>query len=181
MDRSQAEDRLAGGGAAPRATACCPKPHNEIDARYVLTAHTLDDQAETVLFRLARGSGIRGLAGMDSSAGMPVKEGMGIELVRPLLAVPEVAVDRDAQVRKDFATQTTRPTATRASPARACGNSMPMLAREGLTASRLALLARRVQRVQDTIFHALAHANTRVVIGKASDDRPVTLLHTDVF
>ena len=58
---------------------------------------------------------------------------------------------------------------------------MPVLAREGLTASRLALLARRVQRVEDTIFLVLAHANTRVVIGKPSDDGPVTLLHTDVF
>ena len=48
----------------------------------LITGHHLDDQAETLLMRLARGAGVRGLAGMRRVARVP---GAGIHVVRPLL------------------------------------------------------------------------------------------------
>ena len=50
----------------------------------VLVAHTLDDQAETVLLGLARGSGARSLSGMPRTATVP---GTDVPLVRPLLGL----------------------------------------------------------------------------------------------
>lgn len=49
------------------------------EATLLVTAHTLEDQAETLLMRLARGSGIRGLSGMRPEEAGPVR------LERPLL------------------------------------------------------------------------------------------------
>jgi tRNA(Ile)-lysidine synthase len=52
----------------------------KIGADHVMTAHHADDQAETILFRLLRGSGVSGLSGMASSS-----ERNGLILARPLL------------------------------------------------------------------------------------------------
>lgn len=52
-------------------------------AKYVLTAHTMDDQAETVLMRLMRGSAGAGLGGMEAMR--PLTPNSSIKLVRPLL------------------------------------------------------------------------------------------------
>jgi tRNA(Ile)-lysidine synthase len=51
----------------------------------IVTAHTEDDQAETLLMRLARGSGIDGLSGM--SAERFADRDAGCVLLRPLLSV----------------------------------------------------------------------------------------------
>src|SRR3989344_2875630 len=55
--------------------------------RKIATAHTLDDQAETVLMRIFRGAGLRGLTGI------PYKRRQGkFEVIRPLLSVEKAAL-----------------------------------------------------------------------------------------
>ena len=56
--------------------------------RHVLVAHTADDQAETILHRILRGTGLAGVGGMRRARGLCD----GVALVRPLLAVPRAEV-----------------------------------------------------------------------------------------
>ncbi len=57
----------------------------ENEVSYLLTAHHQEDQAETLLLRLGRGSGVYGLAAMPEISEVPGYE--DIALVRPLLAI----------------------------------------------------------------------------------------------
>jgi tRNA(Ile)-lysidine synthase len=61
------------------------------------TAHNADDQAETLLMRLARGSGVDGLAAIS-----PVSIREGIALLRPLLAVPRSHLEATLVARRQI-------------------------------------------------------------------------------
>jgi tRNA(Ile)-lysidine synthase len=61
---------------------------HDVGARHVLVAHTADDQAETILHRLLRGTGVAGLAGMRRSRRLAD----GVALLRPLLHVSRASV-----------------------------------------------------------------------------------------
>jgi tRNA(Ile)-lysidine synthase len=66
----------------------------ETGAAAVLLGHTLDDQAETVLLGLARGSGARSLAGMPTRRGVFVRPLLGIR--RPVTAAACAAMGLSA-------------------------------------------------------------------------------------
>src|ERR1700722_17500263 len=61
-------------------------------ASKIVTAHTLDDQAETVLLRIFRGTGIRGLAGIHPRIVFEDQGGAFGEVVRPLLGFRRAAL-----------------------------------------------------------------------------------------
>jgi len=69
-----------------------------VSANYVLTAHTMDDQAETVLMRLMRGSASLGLGGMEALR--PLAKNSSIKLVRPLLWARRAETEAYCRLRK---------------------------------------------------------------------------------
>jgi tRNA(Ile)-lysidine synthase len=73
---------------------------NRQGLRGVCVGHTRDDQAETFLLRLARGSGLDGLAAMRPLSAFPLEDFSDLVLLRPLLSLERGAV-RDHLQRLD--------------------------------------------------------------------------------
>ena len=67
-------------------------------ADYVVLAHHLDDQAETMLLQLLRGSGVKGLSAMPEIRYK--NDEISPRIIRPLLDVPRSEIERYAKLRK---------------------------------------------------------------------------------
>jgi tRNA(Ile)-lysidine synthase len=119
---------------------------------HLATGHTMDDQAETVLLRLAAGTGLTGLAAMRDEVARS-----GIRHVRPFLNVPKnrlVATleEGGCDWHEDPSNCDVRFARARLRQSRA------VLEREGLSAERLAVLARRVARAENALARAAEEA-----------------------
>ena len=96
------------------------------EASWVATGHTADDQAETVLFQLLRGTGLDGLAGIAESRPLAV----GVQLVRPLLGVSRAEViDYLRGLGQDYRTDATNADTSR-TRSRIRHELLPLLARQ---------------------------------------------------
>jgi tRNA(Ile)-lysidine synthase len=109
-----------------------------LGAEAILTAHHADDQAETVLFRLLRGSGVAGLSGMEA---LTLRD--GITLARPLLGVRKADLVADLRARGEAFVDDPSNVDPRFARTRLRA-LLRELGGEGLDALNLARLARRM-------------------------------------
>ena len=147
-----------------------------IGADALMTAHHADDQAETVLFRLLRGSGVAGLRGMDLTT---ARDGMTI--ARPLIGLKKrdliaFANARGAPFIDDPSNTDPRFARTRL---RAL---LGRLGEEGLDAGALDRLARRARETEEALAHLTAEVEARVGAEGPIDARtlfaaPIAIAH----
>jgi tRNA(Ile)-lysidine synthase len=115
------------------------------DIPALATAHTLDDQAETFLMRLKRGSGLDGLAAIPQTG---LWSGIAVE--RPLLDVAKARLIATLEARGIGFVSDPSNADSRFERARVRG-SAGALAALGLTPEALALSARRLRRAREAL------------------------------
>lgn len=116
-----------------------------LGAASIVTAHTEDDQAETLLMRLGRGSGLDGLAAVA-----PVSHRGGVAIVRPLLGFSKARLT--GYLRASSAPFLRDPSNENAAFERVrLRHAAKALAAAGLTRSALAASAARLRRSRDAL------------------------------
>jgi tRNA(Ile)-lysidine synthase len=139
------------------------------DIGCLLTAHTLDDQAETLLMRLARGSGVDGLAAMAAWTEVGGRgETARLRIVRPLLGVAKARLRAILEARgipwiEDPSNQSAAFERPRWRAARADLEAL------GLSSETLASSARRLQRARAAL-EAVTDAHCAVDGGLVETD-----------
>lgn len=125
-----------------------------VGADTVVTAHHADDQAETVLMRLARGSGPAGLAGMARFSPAPWPGGEGLTLARPLLGLAKADLVAFCRAQGlPFVEDPTNADETYRRPQ--LRRLAKMLAAEGLGRAELTRLAARAARAEQALAPAV--------------------------
>ena len=146
----------------------------EHHVQHLLLGHHLEDQAETFLIRLGRGSGVDGLSAMH-----PITELHGLTLLRPLLSVEKTrlraVLDASGQDWiEDPSNQ--NPLYTRVK----LRNLLPVLKEAGISAQRLADTAERMQRARSFLDQCEDEAYARVVNGPHLDRAAFAELHAEI-
>jgi tRNA(Ile)-lysidine synthase len=140
-----------------------------IEASHLVTAHTLDDQAETVLMRMASGTGLGGLGAMRPN----VKRG-AIGHIRPFLEVPKSRILSTCDLHGWHFADDPSNDDDRFKRVRLRA-LLPILAGEGLTPERLGTLAARARRTEDAIEHVARRTLDESLLRKAPDGGAVRL------
>ena len=120
------------------------------DVDVLLTGHTLGDQAETFLLRLARGSGLDGLSGMAPVAAYPLPEFTRLSLARPLLGFSHARLIATLRARKQKWIEDPSNDDDRFARVQ-IRNLMPALGEAGVTHERIAAAAAHLRRAQRAI------------------------------
>jgi tRNA(Ile)-lysidine synthase len=122
----------------------------EIGAGAIVTAHHADDQSETILFRLLRGSGVAGLAGMS-----PISAIGDLRLHRPLLGLKKaqletICAEAGQKYFKDPSNEDPKFARAKLRPL------LASLAAQGLDSAALLRLGARAQRAEEGLSWSVA-------------------------
>lgn len=139
--------------------------------RYLFVAHHGQDQMETLLFRMAKGTGVDGLVGIR-----PVQElDNGLVLLRPLLSVAhgdllDVLKERNMEWIEDESNQNNRYARVR------IRNTIGNLEKEGLSPERVNALTSRVAQSIDLIDYLIEDKYKS--IATYNDTKRIEIIHS---